>query len=61
MLPATIARYQIIAELGQGGMATVYCAYDPHTARKVAFSARPGLSPHSTTLPLCRMVYPALG
>lgn len=32
----SIGRYQILRELGQGGMATVYLARDPHFERQVA-------------------------
>ncbi len=32
----TIGRYEIKGELGQGGMATVYLAYDPYVKRQVA-------------------------
>ena len=35
-LPTTIGRYQVIRRLGQGGMATVYAAYDPNVGREVA-------------------------
>ena len=34
--PATIGRYQVTARLGDGGMGTVYAAYDPKLDRKVA-------------------------
>jgi serine/threonine-protein kinase len=36
MMPKTIARYQIKAELGRGGLSTVYWAHDPHFERDVA-------------------------
>jgi serine/threonine-protein kinase len=37
----TIGRYQIQSELGRGGMATVYRAYDPHFERHVALKVLP--------------------
>lgn len=36
MTPETIGRYEIQSEIGRGGMATVYLAYDPNFRRKVA-------------------------
>jgi eukaryotic-like serine/threonine-protein kinase len=42
----TVGRYQIIAELGRGGMATVYKAYDPHFKREVAVKVLPGQLTH---------------
>jgi serine/threonine-protein kinase len=36
-----IGRYEIRRELGRGGMATVYLAYDPHIQRQVAIKLLP--------------------
>lgn len=36
MLPAKVGRYEIKTEIGAGGMATVYQAYDPLVGRNVA-------------------------
>jgi eukaryotic-like serine/threonine-protein kinase len=36
-----IGRYEIRRELGKGGMATVYLAYDPHVQREVAVKLLP--------------------
>lgn len=41
MIPEKIDRYQIKAELGRGGMATVYHAYDPRFERDVAIKILP--------------------
>ena len=40
---ADIGRFQILAELGRGGFATVYRAYDPHLGRQIAIKI---LHPH---------------
>jgi serine/threonine protein kinase len=34
--PAKIARYEVLREIGRGGMATVYLARDPNFEREVA-------------------------
>ena len=36
MVARTIGRYVVREEIGQGGMATVYRAFDPHFQRDVA-------------------------
>ncbi len=41
MEPKNIGRYEIKAELGRGGMATVYQAYDPRFEREVAIKVLP--------------------
>src|SRR5574341_1292427 len=40
-LPGQIARYEIIRELGRGGMAVVYLAHDPAVKRQVAIKVLP--------------------
>ncbi len=40
-LPDRIGRYEIRSELGRGGMAAVYRAYDPHFEREVAIKVLP--------------------
>jgi serine/threonine protein kinase len=39
--PQQIGRYEVIRELGRGGMATVYLAHDPHFNRDVAIKVLP--------------------
>ncbi len=41
MTPNKIGRYEIKSELGRGGMATVYLAYDPMFEREVAIKVLP--------------------
>jgi serine/threonine-protein kinase len=41
MIPEKISRYEIVAEIGRGGMATVYHAYDPRFKRDVAIKVLP--------------------
>jgi tRNA A-37 threonylcarbamoyl transferase component Bud32 len=41
MEPQKIGRYEVKAELGRGGMATVYQAYDPRFEREVAIKVLP--------------------
>ena len=41
MVPKYIGRYEIISELGRGGMATVYLAHDPNFDRNVAVKVLP--------------------
>src|SRR5512138_176666 len=41
MQPETIGIYEIKSELGRGGMATVYLAYDPRFEREVAVKVLP--------------------
>jgi serine/threonine-protein kinase len=41
MIPQKIGRYELIGELGRGGMATVYRAHDPRFKRDVAVKLMP--------------------
>ena len=41
MIPKTIGRYEVKAEIGRGGMATVYEGYDPRFKREVAVKVLP--------------------
>ena len=49
MLPEQIGRYEIKAELGRGGMATVFHAYDPRFKRHVAIKVLPREFLHDLT------------
>ena len=44
-----IGRYSVIAELGRGGMATVFRAYDPQFEREVAIKVLPPQFLHDLT------------
>jgi len=47
MQPEKIGIYEIKSELGRGGMATVYRAYDPRFEREVAVKVLPSELMHS--------------
>ena len=47
MIPQMIGRYQVIAEVGRGGMATVYRAVDQQVGREVAIKVLPRELLHS--------------
>ncbi|MGB0385281.1 MAG: SUMF1/EgtB/PvdO family nonheme iron enzyme [Ardenticatenaceae bacterium] len=49
MILKQIDRYEIKGELGKGGMATVYRAYDPNFAREVAIKVLPPQFLHDST------------
>ncbi len=49
MNPSKISRYEVIAELGRGGMATVYHAHDPQFGREVAIKVLPREFLHDRT------------
>ncbi len=49
MAPHNIGRYEIKSEIGRGGMATVYRAYDPHFRRDVAVKLLPREFLHDPT------------
>ena len=49
MASKKFGRYAILAEIGRGGMATVYRAYDPHFERDVALKVLPPQLLHDPT------------
>ncbi|MCS6940800.1 MAG: serine/threonine-protein kinase [Roseiflexaceae bacterium] len=49
MTPATIGRYRVLGEIGRGGMAVVYRAYDPEADREVAIKVLPRELLHDPT------------
>lgn len=49
MVPSKLGRYLIKSELGRGGMATVYHAFDPHFRREVALKVLPREFLHDPT------------
>ena len=49
MVPEKINRYEILRELGRGGMATVYRANDPRFSRAVAVKVLPREFLHEPT------------
>ncbi|MBN1440217.1 MAG: serine/threonine protein kinase [Anaerolineales bacterium] len=48
-LPEKISRYEIRSEIGRGGMASVYLAYDPNFGREVAIKILPRELMHDPT------------
>ena len=51
MSDTQFGRYEIKAELGRGGMATVFHAYDPRFERDVAIKVLPAAFTHDRYLP----------
>ena len=49
LIGATLGQYQIVREIGRGGMAIVYEAYQPALNRRVALKA---LLPHFSADPV---------
>jgi len=54
-----IGRYEIRSELGRGGMATVFHAYDPNFERDVAIKVLPEVFLHD--LRFCEASFPSDG
>jgi tRNA A-37 threonylcarbamoyl transferase component Bud32 len=48
-LPQKVSRYEIRSEIGRGGMASVYLAYDPNFGREVAIKVLPRELMHDPT------------
>jgi hypothetical protein len=48
-MPATVARYRIVSQLGSGGMGEVYLAEDPTLDRRVAIKVLPAPSASDET------------
>lgn len=57
MIPAAIAHYQIVEQLGEGGMGVVWKARDTHLDRFVAIKVLPSEAVGSAGLP--RLVHEA--
>src|SRR5512147_18788 len=49
MSTQTIGRYEVLAELGRGGMATVYRGFDPRFRREIAIKMLPREFLHDPT------------
>lgn len=52
MIPQTVGRYQIERELGRGGMAHVYLAFDPAMKRRVAVKILSGVLTSDREFPM---------